>query len=153
MADGEIVEGVADPLANLPVCGHSLGGPRAAGTDRPSGDWDLAVYGTCSTPTAPPGLVGARPGQGARSGGHAGATCRRVGAVGLAITLVNRAPPRTRPPAPDPDRIDHRSLWAIVEYLALDGSMPALEEHASPLRPAGGAAASASLTVGIGAPQ
>jgi hypothetical protein len=48
--------------------------------------------------------------------------------------------------APDPDRMDHRSSWAIVEYVAPDGSVPALEEHASPLRPAGGAAASASLT-------
>ena len=53
--------------------------------------------------------------------------------------------------APEPDRIDHRSSWAIVEYVAPDATVPALEEHASLLRPAGGAAASASLTVCIGA--
>ena len=52
--------------------------------------------------------------------------------------------------APEPDRIDPRSWWAIVECLAPGASAPALEEYASPLRPAGAAAASASVTVCIG---
>ena len=94
----------------------------------------------------------ARLASGARCGSHAVAIVSPRGSSGGWRLRSSTVPRRERDHrAPDPDRIDHRSSWAIVEYVAPDGSVPALEEQASPLRPAGGAAASASLTVGIGA--
>jgi hypothetical protein len=99
------------------------------------------------------GLVGTQPVRGL-SGRHAGAIMSAGGSSGrrrLRSWTVPRRQPDHR--APDPDRIDLRSSWTIVEHVATEVSGPALEDHASPLRSAGAFAASASLTVGIGAQQ
>ena len=131
-------------------CREGIGAHRGS-------DWDLAVdyRGTRSTPPTERRLFSGRRGPawlGARSGRYAVAIMSPGGSSGgwrLRSWTVPRRERERR--APDPDRVDHRSSWAIVEYVAPDGSVPVLEEHASPLRPAGGAAASASVTVGIGA--
>ncbi|GAA3238575.1 hypothetical protein GCM10020256_58990 [Streptomyces thermocoprophilus] len=44
-SDQEFLATVTDRLAALPgVRAVALGGSRAQGTERPDGDWDLAIY-------------------------------------------------------------------------------------------------------------